>query len=188
MPLWVTLLVGLAGALVGTTGAVAWVKVFAERKKVRVDAELGTATISSTLLKDVYQSYRNLADDLAQTKMECAAIEQENEDLHKIVQELRLTVSSQQFDLSKSQRNLNEESEKTWLARRQAHLADNTLGNYELHIESLLDELRKCKVPITPMMRPQRIRAAYQAEKEKLEKLESRLTDQIVKPEEKSDE
>ena len=97
----------------------------------------------------------------------------ENMELSGQVQELRADLVACQHEVKTAQR-------QAWLARRHAHLARHAIGNYELHIDILLDEMRQAGMRITPLMRPRKIREQFQMEMEKLEKLEGVVTQEAI--------
>lgn len=161
-----TLLVGLAGTLLGSGGVYALLKVGPERRKT--DAEVHTS-----LLRDSHTAYQQLSEELAHAKMINISLEKENEDCRDKVVQLQRT-------LRMIEEEINRHGRMSELARRKAHIAINALGGYELHIEHLLDRLRDEKIQLTPLDRPTRLRQAFQAEMNKLEELESIATAQAI--------
>lgn len=168
-------LIGVAGTLLGTLlgggGVAAWFLLGPRRRKITIDAAHDAVLIHSGVLKDVRDEVNRLSNELAQMQMEGMALEKAHQDCEKRIQDLesQLQVLRREVDLAR-------------LSRRKAHLAIHTLGNYELHIDLLLDEMRKQRLAITPLMRPHKIRAAFQAEMAKIEEMESTITEQTVKP------
>lgn len=177
------LIIGLILLLVGggTGGVIGWLyRAGPERKKITVDYQ-------STIMADLNQAYKNSVDECSQLKMQNMALEQHIEDCQKQMHDARMSAIF-------CQRSEDRHGRLTELARRKAHLAGKTLGDYELLYELLLDEIRKHneerhdrdqsnKLVITPLMRPQRIRSAYHAEVAKLDAIEAKITEQAVQVE-----
>jgi hypothetical protein len=144
----------LLGTLLGTGGVIAWRKAEAEKQKLKAEERKASAEADSVILRDLNAAYVRVCDELAQTTMRLVACEVENEQGRKRVEKLQGL-----YEIS-------------MVARARAHLAIKALGNYELHIDYLLDEMRHHNIPITPEMRTQKLRTAYQAQQERLDAME----------------
>lgn len=164
------------GTAIGTGGMYAWFKLGPERKKITVEVAHEAVVIHSSVLKDIKEDYDRVSNELGLLKMEIISLEKENEDCRKRVQALESSVIFLQRDLDRHGRMAE-------MSRRKAHLAANTLGLYELHVEQQLEEMRGHGIVITSEMRTQKLRAAYQAEMNKLDELESTVTEQAIKEE-----
>ena len=159
---WLSIL-GILGGVAGTLGGVvAWFKLGPERRKLTSDTSVNTSTIYSKLLQDFDVRYQRLCEELDEKTMALVSAEQQLETCHQTCHFLQ------------------GERDESILARSRSHIALNTMVSYELHIELLLDELRKCGIAITPEMRPQHIRTAFQAEMKKLETLESGVVENLL--------
>lgn len=157
----------LSGAISAVVG---WYRLRAERKKSSAETQNLIADTQSQVLEDLNKQYLRVCDELVQTQMGLKACEAENEICRAKVQELQAAVGL-----------LQGQSRLFLLARARAHLAIKTLGSYELHIDYLLDEMRSHNVPITPMMRTQAIRTAYQIATEKLETMEAQELEVLLR-------
>ena len=129
----------LVTALFTASGVIAWFTVGPQRRKITIDAAQGAILIQSSVLKDIHEDYDRLGDELGQVKMEAMAREKENEDCREKIRELERSVAFLHIDLDRHGRMAE-------LARRKSHTAIHALGNYELHIDSLLDEMRKHQI------------------------------------------
>lgn len=148
-------------------GLLAWFKYGPERRKTRAET-------ASLLLEDLESSYKRVCEDLAQVRMELIVREQEAADCRGQVQEMQAAMSLLSVEVSRQGR-------LSILARARAHLAGKTLLNYELHIDTLLDEMVAKKIEITPMMRTRKLREAYNAQVEKLEAMEAHELEALLK-------
>ena len=177
MPPWLLYVVG-AGGYVGAliTGLVAWYRAGPERKKTKADADKIAVDAAQQAVQIQLQQYNQLNDELIQRTMEAIGSAQQVEEFKKQCEECRVSRMMEQ-------RELIDQRRIALIARRRDHLSRHTLGQYELHIETLLEHLRGCGVVITPMMRPQKIREAFQEEMERLDKLDATVTEEIVKHE-----
>lgn len=173
MPIWASILIAIATLVLGSGGVLAWFKLGPERKRIVIEAAEGAVILQSNVLKDIQTSYDNLNDELAQLKMDNIMVEEEKERCQAQIARLQTSVEFMQRDLDRHGRMAE-------LARRKSHLAVHTLGNYELHVGLLLDEMRKARLEITPDMRPQHIRSAFQQEMDKLEVMESLVTEEAM--------
>ena len=158
--------IGLAGIALGSGGLYAWFKLGPERRKLSVD-------INSSLLRDAQAAYQQLSDELSQTKMSNIMLENECDNCRDKVFQLEHVIQTLQEELSRHGRMAE-------LARRRAHLAINTLGNYELHIELLLDRMRAENIMLNALDRPLKLRREFQAKMNELEKLESMAMTQAL--------
>lgn len=166
----ILLLVNGVGVLFGAGGVVAWFKLGPERRQTSTETQ-------STIFEDLNSAYVRVCDELLQSQMRLKACEAENESCRRQLQDLQTAVGTLKSDVGRQYRLF-------LLARARAHLASKTLGNYELHIDFLLEEMRSHKVPITPMMRTTRIRNAYNGQLEKLEEMEAQELEKVLKEEE----
>lgn len=151
-------------------------KLTVESDKISIDIAEAALSVSQGVLKSVKDDYDRLADDLAVLKMQSIARERENEDCQQRIQELQNSVSF-------LQRQLEHHGRVAQLARRKAHLAIHTMGYYEIHVDNILDVIRKLHpgnvpVTITEEMRTHQIREAFQREMAKLEYLETKDIEQ----------
>ena len=158
--------IGLLGMALGGGGLYAWFKIGPERRRL-------TADTNSTLLRDAREAYQQLSDELSQTKMTNIMLENECDNCRDKVFQLEHVIQTLQEDISRHGR-------MSEIARRRAHLAINTLGNYELHIELLLDRMRAENVVLNALDRPIKLRREFQAKMNELEKLESLATTQAL--------
>jgi hypothetical protein len=163
------------GAATGAGGLYAWFKLGPERNKLRIDAARVETTIHSSLLRDAGNENTRLSGELTQERMQLAALGHECDECHKTVASLQATFATLRVEFARNAR-------MSELSRAKAHLALNGLGNYELLIARLLDILRDNDVPISPEMRPNRLRANLQAELNKLEELEVEAIQQQESP------
>lgn len=164
------LILGLAALLLstGTGGAIGyWFKAGPERKKITVDVADVANAIQGKVLDDLNEAYQNAKDETSQLKMQNMALEQHIEDCQKQVHEARMAATfAQRFEK---------------LARSRAHLAGRTLGAYELHFDTVLEELKKHhKIVITPIMGTHKLREAYYTELSRLEEAESTIATQVA--------
>ncbi len=74
------------------------------------------------------------------------------------------------------------------LSRARTHIATRGLMSYELHVDAILDEIRRhnelhphAKILITPMMRTRKLRAAYDAQMSRLEAMEVQELEALLK-------
>lgn len=166
--------ISLVSAVGGAGGIAALFKLKAEKGQITVSAAQGAVIVHSTVLKDIKQDYDRLAEELAQVRMEGVTREQEHETCKRKIAELQLSVTFLQRDLDRHGR-LSE------LARRKSHVAIHAIGGYELLIDEILSEMRRNNVPIPAELRPYNLRAAFQAEMDKLEELEATITEQAMR-------
>ena len=156
------------------TGLVAWYKAGPEREKTKAEAAQIAVDAAEHAVEIQSRQYNQLNDELIQKTMEMIAAGQQLEDFKRQCEECRVARTVEQ-------RELTDQRRIALIARRRDHLSRHTLGQYEVHIETLLEHLRGCGVAITPLMRPQKIREAFQHEMERLDKLDAVVTEDIVK-------
>lgn len=180
--LWITLISAILLAIFGTgTGLYGWFKLGAERRKTSAEADEITAKVHTAVLRDLNEDYDRLADEVAQLRMAAIMREKENSECRQQLHEMRETVASLRIELARHGRLAE-------LSRRKAHLALNMLGNFEIHIDNLLGAMRDhvCQeegehgMHITPLMRPHKLREAFQFEMNKLEQAEIKLLDESL--------
>lgn len=159
----------------GATAVVASFRLRTERKKFNAEAQNLITETHSQVLEDVNKAYNRVCDDLVQAQMRLKACEMENEICRAKVGELQAAVGM-----------LQGQSRLFLLARARAHLAIKTLGNYELHIDYLLDVMRERNIHVTSLMRTQAIRTAYQVQAEKLETMEAQELEVLLRRAEES--
>lgn len=167
-------IISLVSALFGSGGVYAWFKLGPERKQIVVNASHEAVIIHSDVLKDIKAQYDSLSDELGQVKMELVQVERVHQECEKKTQELQ----SSMFFL---QRDLDRHGRLSELARRKSHVAIHAIGGYELLIDEILAEMRNHNIPIRSDLRPYKLRAAFQAEMDKLETLEAAITETSVK-------
>lgn len=160
-------LVSAASSLLSAGGVAVWFKLGPERRKLKTETQ-------SKIYDDLNTAYERISEELTQAQMGVKALEAENESCRKQIQELQTSVSLLQVETGR-------QSRLSALARARSHLAVKTLGTYELHIDFLLDEMRRHKVPITPIMRTQKLRTAYQAQMDKYEAMEVHELEALLK-------
>ncbi len=171
-----TLLVLISGitGLFGSGGVYAWFKLRAEKGKITVDAAQGAVIIQASVLKSIQEDYLRLAKQVSEMEMEMIAKEEEYGGCRKKILKLELTVEFLQRDLDRHGR-------MTELARRRSHVALNTIGNYELLIDTLLSELREHEIPVEPELKSFKVRSKFQEEMAKIDQLEALVTEEAVK-------
>ncbi len=157
----------LLGALLGTGGLYAYFKLGPERRQIVIET-------AHEVMEILREDYNRVSDELTQVKMESVVLEKQHAECRKEIGELQASVRFLQRDLDRHGRMAE-------LARRRAHVAVHAIGAYELLIDELLAKMRDSKIAITPIMRPTKIRTALQAEMDKLEDIESTVTEQAVK-------
>lgn len=169
-------LIALVSAIGGAGGVAALFKLKAEKGQITVSAAQGAVIVHSTVLKDIKEDYDRLAEELAQVRMENVEIRKENVTCQRIMGELRVSIALLHVTLDRQGR-LSE------LARRKSHVAVHALGGYELLIDEIFNEMRRGNLSIRDELRPHKLRAAFQAEMDKLEELEAQIIEQAVKAE-----
>ncbi len=165
----------ILGALGGAGGLYAWFKLGPERTKLKVESAEVATKIHSSLLRDAEHDHDRLSGELTQSRMETSALEHQHDQCRRMVVELQATLTTLRIEFARNARMAE-------LSRAKAHLINNALGNYELLIAHLLDILRDNEVPISPEMRPHRLRSNLQAEMNKLEELEIEAVQQQESP------
>lgn len=156
----------IIGALIGTGGIYAWLKVGPERKKLTVD-------INSSLLRDAQAAYQQLSDELNQVKMANIMLENEGDGYRDRIFQLEHVVKTLQEDIGRH-------GHRAELAMRRAHIALHALGGYEMHIEYLLDRMRAEDITLTALDRPIKLRRELQAKMNEVEALESARTTEAL--------
>ncbi len=155
----------IIGALGGAGGLYAWFKLGPERGKLKAEAAHVASGMHSSLLRDAENEHNRLSNELMQVRMEVSALEHQHDECRRVVAGLQATIATLRVEFARHARMAE-------LSRAKAHLANNALGNYELHIAMLLDILRDNSIPINPDMRPHKLRSNLQVEMNKLEELE----------------
>ena len=159
--------VSAVSSLLSAGGVVVWFKLGPERRKLKTETQ-------SKIYDDLSTAYERICDELTQAQMRVKACEAENETCRKQIQELQSSVSLLHVEIG-------QQSRLSALSRARSYLAVKTLGSYELHIDFLLDEMRRHKVPITPMMRTQKLRTAYQAQMDRYEAMEAHELEALLR-------
>lgn len=165
---------GVFGTFLGASGVIAWFKLGPERRKLRADANKSEIDADSQIFKDLNVAYNRVSDELSQALMRIRAVETENETLRQQTHNLQVSITTLQGEI-------NRQARLSALARARSHMALKMLGNYELHIDFLLDEMRDARIEITPIMRTSKLRVAFQAQMDRLEAMEVQELENLIK-------
>ena len=165
--------ISLVSALLGSGGIYAILKSGPERRKIVVSTSQDAFIIQSGVLKDLKAQYDSVSEELSLLKMENVEIKSQHADCRSEIVDLRTSTVLMQRDLDRH-------GKMTFISRRKTHLAVHTLGNYELLIEQIFDDLRETPMPIRPEWRPTSVRSKFQEEMDKLEEMEAKLLEQTI--------
>jgi hypothetical protein len=142
-------------------------KIGPERKQMAVQASHEAVNLHSDVLKDVKDSYDNVADELAQLKMAVMVVEEERDHCKRQVQSYESTIRFLQSEVERHGRLTERLKVTADIARQRSHYAVGVISNYEIHNELVLSEFRKREIPVTPMMRTKVLREAFHLQMEK---------------------
>ena len=173
-------IVGLlgGGGLLG--GLYALLKLRPEAGQITVTAAQGAVIVQTGVIENLKKEIGRLADHLAEVEMEGASREVELENCTRTITNLNQQIQDFQLTVKYLQKDLDRHAKIADIARRKAHVAINAITGYELLIDELSDELRKHLVPISPLLRPHKLRAALHEEMQKLEELEAQFLEQTI--------
>jgi chromosome segregation ATPase len=176
LPLWLQIVIGMAVLVFGTGGIYALLKLGPERGQIIVRSAGELVIAHSSVLKDLREQYQKLSDEFAELKIEFSQLEIEHGKCQELTTELQQSIMFMHRDLDRHGRMAE-------LSRRKSHAALNAMGGYELLIEKLRDELQKNDVPLKAELSSYKVRKSLREEMEKLDEMESLITEQAIKQE-----
>lgn len=176
IPVWLAVVLSAATLLFGSGGVYAWFKLGAEKGQITVNAAQGAVIVHAGVLKDLQEQYERVTDELAQLRMETVALETQHEKCRELTHELQLSITFMHRDLDRHGRMAE-------LARRKSHTAINAMASYELLIDQLHNKLTENNILVPIELKSYDLRKSLRDEMNRLEDMESMITEQVVKKE-----